>query len=116
MSKCPTPIPSRSSSSSSFNLSSVKLPTLIHQTKEALHDHHLFNWSYAAKQPEENPGFLGISQFFGTSRSGSTTPTLQSRSSSFSAISNIDDDDDEVIKSIKIEDVYHIFKEDTFNK
>jgi hypothetical protein len=106
LSKPPTPIPSRSSSSSSFSLPHVKLPTIKSgffnqsQTKklEKLEDQHLFNWGYSKE--DENSKFLGIGQFFNKSRSGSTTPTIQSRSNSFS--SNMDDE----ITNIKLDTVH----------
>jgi len=113
MKVAPTPVASRSSSSSSFNLTNVKLPTIFHQNKvlDTLQDHHLFNWSYNRVNSDEHPGFLGIGHYF--TRSGATTPTLQggsSRSSSFSAATNIDEDP-LAIPSIRIEDVYHITKD-----
>ena len=109
----PTPVASRSASSSSFNLTNVKIPTIFHQNKvlDTLHDQQLFNWSYNRANSDENPGFLGIGHYF--TRSGATTPTLlggSSRSSSFSAATNIDEDP-LAIPSIRIEDVYHITKD-----
>ncbi len=120
MKTLPTPSPSRSSSSSSFNLtsvslSSVKLPTLknpfFQQNKllDTIQDHQLFRWSYPRAVPlegEENSGFLGIGHFF--SKSGATTPTFLSRSSSFSATVV----EEEIVLSDKIEDVYHIKKDE----
>lgn len=113
MKVAPTPVASRSSSSSSFNLTNVKLPTIFHQNKvlDTLHGQHLFNWSYNRANSDDNSGFLGISHYF--TKSGATTPTLQSsssRSSSFSAATNIDEDPI-AIPSIRIEDVYHITKD-----
>lgn len=120
MNTLPTPSPSRSSSSSSFNLSSslssVKLPTIkssfFQQNKllDTIQDHQLFRWSYpravADGEQHENSGFLGISHFF--SRSGATTPTFLSRSSSFSAATVVEEE----YISDKIEDVYHIKKDE----
>ncbi|KAG2195494.1 hypothetical protein INT47_012038, partial [Mucor saturninus] len=75
--------PSRSSSSSSFNLSGLTtLKTFQPKFIDTLQDHQLFNWTYTR-------------DFF--TRSGSNTPSLISRSNSFSA------DDD-----VSIEHVYHI--------
>lgn len=120
----PPPTPSRSSSSSSFtlssvNLSSVKLPTIkssfFQQSKflDTLQDAQLFNWSYSraasVEGSEEASGFLGIGHFF--TRSGATTPTLLSRSSSFSAAVT-DDIAVEQMTSFKIEDVYNIKKDE----
>lgn len=134
MKVAPTPVASRSSSSSSFNLSSVKLPNIkspsayFQQSKilDTLHDHQLFNWSYSrntssstgATTPNiegNDSGFLGIGHFFTSSRSGATTPTFLSRSSSFSAATTIDDceiDPPLAPLSFKIEDVYNIKKDE----
>lgn len=118
------PTPSRSSSSSSFslssvNLSSVKLPTIkssfFQQNRilDTLQDAQLFNWSYSRASSvdgsEEASGFLGIGHLF--TRSGATTPTLLSRSSSFSAAVT-EDIAVEQMTSFKIEDVYNIKKDE----
>lgn len=80
--------PSRSSSSSSFNLSGLTtLKTFQPKFIDTLQDHQLFNWTYTR-------------DFF--TRSGSNTPSLISRSNSFSAT-----DDD-----VSIEHVYHIRKDE----
>lgn len=90
-----TPTPSRSSSSSSFNLTSMTtIKNTFFQPRflDTLQDQHLFNWSYTRD----------FSQFF--SKSGATTPSLQSRSSSFSAEGEV--------TSFSIEHVYHIRKDE----
>lgn len=90
MKVCTPPTPSRSTSSSNFNLSSMTTIKNAFQPKfiDTLQDQQLFNWGYT---------------FF--TRSGANTPSLLSRSSSFSAAATEDTD-------VSIEHVYHIRKDE----